>query len=321
MYRNPRPREFRGSPCTSQSYMSIKKMLLGVAAMALPLLAACSDLTQTSAAKAETAQPTSVLNAATGEITSIKPMTKADREFVVPSRMSGKGLNAVVLPPEICDPSVEYCVEEPCDPRYQYGCYPCDPTDPEHWCYEPPCYTPTTIGSVATVRTGDDPNAGLEASGTAYYNCGGYLMLVGVGIRQNADDNITTLHLKYRRVNADGTLGATELRKYGSEPNHSLEAEGEVTEGNAIVGIGIGNGNSHNVRTLRIYRRPIGMTSAGVRTYGNIDFDNFGYVPGGVLDTQYTIPLANTNQVYVGLGARAHWYEVKTLAHFIGTLN
>ncbi|HWK89393.1 MAG TPA: hypothetical protein VNP72_05335, partial [Longimicrobium sp.] len=195
----------------------MKRYFLIAAAALLPALSACSDTLAVPDSPAVQKAPTSVLDRTTGEPRSLTSMT-ADREFIMPpGSQPGGGLSAIVMPPgDFCDPSYEICE---CDPTIQYGCQPCDPTNEEHWCYEPPCTTAATVASVATVRTGDDPNHSLEANGTASYSCGGYLVLTGVGIRMDSNDNIVTLWLKYRRLFANGTWGTTELRKYGTDPN------------------------------------------------------------------------------------------------------
>ncbi|HEY0025923.1 MAG TPA: hypothetical protein VGB24_23740 [Longimicrobium sp.] len=295
--------------------MSLKRTLLVAVAAVLPMLAACVDNNPAASIEPIVQAPTSEMNQATGEPEAMNAPT-ADRVFTFPT--SAGSLNFAEFP-EPCDPNFEICDE--CDPAVQYGCEPCDPTNQTHWCYEPPCTITPIITTYGTTRTGDEPNAGLEANGVGSTSCGGYLVLIGVGMRMDGNDNITTLHLKYQRVYSDGSFGPTELRRYGSDPTHGLEGYAEALPGEAIVGLGIGSQYSHNVRTIRIWKRPIGLTSAGVRTSGSITAESFGYSPGGVLDTSYVIPLANTNQVYVGAGARGHDHEVKTLAHHIGTLN
>jgi len=296
--------------------MSLKRTLLVAVAAVLPMLSACADAGPLAPAHPVDLEPTAVLDPVTGEIRSILQMT-ADREFIVPNK-SASGASMSELD---CDPNYQIC-DEPCDPAVQYGCLPCDPTNQTHWCYEPPCTIGPVITTAFEVRTGDEPyHNSLEASGSGTTSCGGYLILVGVGMRMDNSDNITTLWLKYQRVFDDGTFGGTELRKYGSDPTHAVEAQAYLAQGYAIVGVGVGSSGSHNVETLRLYYRPIGLTSSGVRTSGTIQSTTTGYSPGGSIDTQHIISSSNTTDVYVGLGARGHDHEVKTLAHFIGTLN
>lgn len=293
--------------------MFFRRYLAAAALIALPLVSACDQqalTTSPAALAAEEALPSSVLNAATGEPVA----TNAPTADVVYTMGEIATPNSV----EICERYDPTCVEPPpaCDPVYDYGCEPCPRDNPDAWCY---CATPSVIDTYTTVRTGDEPTAGFEANGTGTTSCGGYNVLIGVGMRMDGSDNITTLHLKYQRVNPDGTFGYTVLAKYGSDPNHVLEGYAEALPGEVIVGLGLGSQGSHNVRTIRIWKRPITATSAGVRTTGSMTAESFGYEPGGVLDTSHVIPLANTHQVYVGVGARGHDHEVKTLGHHIGT--
>lgn len=312
--------------------MSFRRTFLAALA-ALPLLAACSDGALTSPAPAESKAPTAVLDPVTGEPRSLTTMT-ADREFIVPASAIGTlpGLpdlggarlaTTAYSPVDECYPDDPFCQPGDCDPAVIYGCQPCDVTNPEHWCYEPPCtVAPIISPTIETVKTGDDPYHSLEASGNSYEQCGGYRILRGVGMRMDGHYNLTTLWLKYQRIYSDGTFGPTTLYKYGSNPTAELEADGEVTEGNAIIGVGVGSQRSENVRTLHLWYRAIGPTADGLRTYGAIPPPlTRGYEPTGALDTQYVLGIYDTNKVYVGLGARAADAEVKTLHHYIGTLN
>lgn len=294
------------------------RRILAAAALLLPLLGACDQqaLTTPSALVAAAEVPTSIMDETTGEPVAINQPT-ADRVFNMPG---GFGAPLMNVEPIVCDPYDPYCQEPPCDPIYDWGCEPCPRDNPDAWCYEPPCTITSIIDTYGTIRTGDEPTAGLEANGTGSTSCGGYLVLIGVGMRMDANDNLTTLHLKYQRVYADGTFGGTELRRYGSAPTNGLEGYAEALPGEVIVGIGVGSQSTHNIRTIRIWKRPISLTASGVRTTGSITAESFGYSPGGVLDTSYVIPLANTNQVYVGFGGRGHDHELKTAAHHIGTL-
>lgn len=170
-----------------------------------------------------------------------------------------------------------------------------------------------------TYLTGDESTANPEAEGVGSTDCG-YLVLIGVGMRMSSNSDVTTLHLKYQRVYSDGTLGRTELRTYGTDPGHALEAYAEALPGEVIVGIGVGSQNTSNINTLRIWKRPIGLVSGAVRTYGSITAESFGVTPGGVLDTSAVLPLSVTDYVYVGFGARANSAEVKTARHHQGKL-
>lgn len=293
--------------------MRLRNYFLAAAVMALPLLGACDDQASSPAGLApRQAPPTSVMDATTGEPAALNAPT-ADQVIVAGRELTTPRTSVT---PIDCEPWDPYCEEPPCDPIYDWGCEPCPRDNSESWCF---CPTPSVIDTYATLRTGDEPNVNFEASGTGYTSCGGYNVLIGVGMRMDANDNITTLHLKYQRVNPDGTFGGTLLYKYGSSPNTTLEAYAEALPGEVIVGVGVGSQYTHDIRTLRIWKRPITSTVSGVRTTGSITAESFGVNVGGLLDTSYVIPLANTNQVYVGVGARGHDHEVKTLGHHIGT--
>jgi len=296
--------------------MRIKKFLLVAALAAIPALGACDGAGDPLAPGAEataTKAPTSRFDPATGEPVALNAPT-ADRVFTVGE--AGTGARAAITPAcPIDDPT---CIDEPCDPIYDWGCEPCPTNDPAAWCYQPPCTIASIIDTYRTQRSGDEPSFTLEANGVGSTSCGGYLVLIGIGMRMDESDNITTLHLKYQRVYSDGTFGATELRRYGPEPTHSLEAYAEALPGEGIVGIGVGSQYTHNINTIRIWKRPLTLTSSGVRTTGSTTAESFGPVIGGTLDFQYYTTAQN--EVYVGAGARGHDHEVKTFAGHIGTL-
>lgn len=176
-----------------------------------------------------------------------------------------------------------------------------------------------TILEYITFITGDEPYATPEADGVGSSSCG-FLALVGVGMRMSSNSDITTLHLKYQRVNADGTLGRSELRRYGADSTHALEAYAEALPGEVIVGIGVGSQGTTNINTLRIWKRPIGLVSGAVRTYGSITAESFGITPGGILDTSAVLPLSATDWVYIGFGARANSARIRTAHHHQGQL-
>ena len=296
--------------------MRFKKFLLVAALAAIPALGACDgDLLAPGAESTSNKAPTSRMDAATGEPVALNAPT-ADRVFTVIQETDGPRL---VSFPEACPIDDPYCSPPPpCDPIYDFGCEPCPRDNPAAWCYQPPCTITSIIDTYRTQRTGDEPYAALEADGVGGTPCGGYLVLIGIGMRMDNGDNITTLHLKYQRVYSDGTFGPTELRKYGSEPNYALEGYAEALPGEAIVGIGVGSQSTHNIMTIRIWKRSVTLTAGGVRTTGVTTAESFGYSPGGVLDFQYYTTAEN--EVYVGAGARGNSSEVKTFAHHIGTL-
>lgn len=306
------------------------RRLMMAAALLLPLLGACDQqaLTTAAPAGADAAAPTSVLDPATGEPVALNAPFAA----AIPAGFSQVleecdpfyeicecDPDAQLCPPKTCA-ELEDCPEPPCDSIATVGCEPCPRDNPAAWCYEPPPPPCSVIDTYSTVRTGDEPTATPEADGVGTGSSCGYLVLIGVGMRMSSNHDITTLHLKYQRVYTNGTLGPTELRKYGADPNHALEAYAEALPGEAIVGIGVGTQNTHNINTIRIWKRPIGLVSGAVRTSGSVTAESFGITPGGVLDTSHVISSSVADKVYVGFGARANSSEVRTAAHHIGTL-
>lgn len=306
--------------------MRFKKLVFLAALAALPAFAGCSDFESvTSPSTVDVTAPTSKIDPVTGEMVALNAPT-ADRVYTFYTDPNG----ATMAIGEPCydgfDPNCGVCPEydpscgAPCDPLNDYGCEPCPRDDPNAWCYIPPCTTTSIIDTYSTVNTGNRPWDYLEASGSGWTSCGGYLVLIGIGMRMSGDEDITTLHLKYQRVYADGTFGPTELRRYGTNPTHALEVYAEAYPGEAIVGVGAGTQSTERIRTLRIWTRPIGWTGSAVRTSGYITTAGFGYTPWGTLDTYSVIPAANTDQVYVGLGATTYNERVTTLSHYIGAL-
>jgi hypothetical protein len=304
--------------------MYFKTIVVGVAMAAVTVLTGCSDLKSVTSPSADVAIPTSKIDPATGEMVALNAPT-ADRVYTFYTNPINASSDLNLCDPAYdpycgtCDPYDPYCTPT-CDPIYTSGCEPCPRDDPNAWCYVPPCETPSLIDGYTAVNTGNRPWDYLEASGNGWTSCGGYLVLIGIGMRMSGDEDITTLHLKFQRIYADGTFGPTELRRYGTNPTHALEVYAEALPGEAIVGVGAGTQSTERIRTLRIWKRPIRWNGSAVRTSGSITAEGFGYSPYGVLDTSYVIPLANTNEVYVGLGATTYNERVTTLSHLIGTL-
>jgi hypothetical protein len=280
---------------------------LVVAAASLSVLAACDQPTSpvTPAPSVEQrAAPTSAVDPTTGEAVALNYQPDGN-SITVPF---GGGLQSVYEPIEPCT------VDNPCEP-------PCDTTDPNSGCYVPPC-TPL-ISGFTTYRAGIQPYGSLEVSGTTSSSCG-FLVLTGIGARVNGSDDYTTLHLRGRRIRADGSFGETVTYRFGSSPNHSLEAWGEVptsaTDFYGIVGIGIGQSGTEDVRTLRISYRKLELTAAGVRAVGPTYTSYFGANIYGSVDAQFIT--SADNEVFVGAGFRAidSGERTATMAAHIGTL-
>lgn len=264
--------------------MRFKNVVVAAAAVVLPLLAGCDQpatLATPSPAAEQKFAPTSTIDPVTGE--------------AVANNYHPQGTVITVGDGETSHlQGISPCtVEEPCDP-------PCDTSDPYGGCYVPPCAA--LITGYTTYRAGLEPYGALEVSGTTSSSCG-FLVLTGIGARIDGSDDYTTLALRGRRVYADGSFGETVDYRFGSSPNHTLEAWGEVPAGYAVVGVGIGQSGTEDVRTLQIRYRKIELTASGVRMTGPTYSMWVGANPYGALDLSYTT--ANDNEVFVGAGFRS----------------
>lgn len=313
--------------------MRFKTILLAAAAATLPVLGACDQpagpATPGTAVEQKFA-PTSAIDPATGEPVALN-YRPTGTVVTVPAPGAVAGANQALAScsefepnciPTECDPNFDpNCIPAECDPIYDYGCEPCPRDNPYAWCYTPPC-TPL-ISSYTTYRTGIEPYSFLEVSGTTASSCG-YLVLTGIGARINGSDDYTTLHLRGRRINPDGSWGETVTYRFGSSPNHTLEAWGEVpyssTDFYGIVGVGIGQSGTEDVRTLVIYYRKLELTASGVRATGPMYQIRFGANPYGYTDASY-ITYAD-NEVFVGAGFRSidAGERTATMASYIGIL-
>jgi hypothetical protein len=264
--------------------MHFKNTLLAAAAATLTLLGACDQPTGLATPRTAAEQkfaPTSAVDPATGELVALN-YTPAG-----PVLGAGGGVPALAIAP--CT------IEEPCDPEP-----PCDPNDPYGGCYQPPCSS--LISSYTEYRAGTEPYSFLEVSGTTSSGCG-YLVLTGIGARINGSDDYTTLALRGRRLNANGTWAETVDYRFGSSPNHTLEAWGEVPSGYGITGVAIGQSGTEDVRTIVLYYRQLAVTFAGVRATGPTYTARFGASPYGYTDASYVT--YNDNEVFVGAGFRS----------------
>ncbi|HEX6371070.1 MAG TPA: hypothetical protein VF006_19285 [Longimicrobium sp.] len=278
--------------------MQFKTTLLAAATATLTLLGACDQptglATPRTAAEQKSA-PTSAIDPTTGEPVALN---------YTPASAARGGAPALAISP--CT------IEEPCDPEP-----PCDPNDPYGGCYQPPCSS--LISTYIEYRAGIEPYSFLEVSGTTSSGCG-YLVLTGIGARINGSDDYTTLALRGRRLNANGTWAETVDYRFGSSPNHTLEAWGEVPAGYGITGIGIGQSGTEDVRTLKIYYRQLAVTFAGVRATGPTYTAYFGANPYGYIDASYVT--YNDHEVFVGAGFRSidNGERTATLAARVGQL-
>ncbi len=297
--------------------MRLKSLVLAASAAALSVLGACGDQPTAPAAAADQAAeqrsaPTSVIDPSTGEAvaTNYKP---AGTVVVMPGVSA---LEPGARPLAVCT------VYEPCEPcGFDQPCEPeCDPNDPSGECYNPP---PPPCRSLITnyteYRAGIQPYSFLEVSGTASSSCG-FLVVTGLGARINGSDDYTTLALRGRRVNGDGSWGETVDYRFGSSPNHSLEAFGEVPSGYAVTGVAIGQSGTEDVRTIVLSYRQVQLTAAGVRMTGPTYTARFGASPYNYTDASFVT--YNDNEVFVGAGFRSidDGERTATMAAFVGVL-
>ncbi len=287
--------------------MRFKTILMAAVAATLPVLGACDQPTipatpaTPGAAVEQRSAPTSAIDPTTGELVAgnYRP---AGTVVTMPTPGASSGSAT----------AYEFCSGyEPCEP--------CDPNDPYGACYTPPCSALIIYHN--TYRAGAEPYGSLEVSGTTHSGCG-FLVLTGIGARINGSDDYTTLHLRGRRVYPNGTFGETVTYRFGSSPNHSLEAWAEVppTDNFAIVGVAIGQSGTEDVRTLVINFRKIEITPAGVRLTGPVYTQGFGSNPYGYTDASY-LTYAD-NEVFVGAGFRSidDGERTATMASHIGYL-
>ena len=261
--------------------MRFKTTLLTAAAATLTLLGACDQPTgvpNPSTAAEQKSAPTSAIDPATGEPVALN--------YTPAGRVRGGPSLAAISP---CT------VEEPCEPEP-----PCDPNDPYGGCYQPPCSS--LINSYNEYRAGIEPYSFLEVSGNTSSGCG-YLVMTGIGARINGSDDYTTLALRGRRLNPDGTWAETVDYRFGSSPYHTLEAWGEVPSGYGITGIAIGQSGTEDVRTLVLYYRQLAVIGGVVRATGPTYTARFGASPYGYTDASYVT--YSDREVFVGAGFRS----------------
>jgi hypothetical protein len=283
--------------------MHTRTILQAAAVATLALLGACDQPTAPATlptAVEQKSAPTSAIDRATGEAVAFN-YTPAARVLTPGGR---GGAPALAIAP--CT------IEEPCDPEP-----PCDPNDPYGGCYQPPCSS--LISTYNEYRAGIEPYSFLEVSGTTSSGCG-YLVLTGIGARINGSDDYTTLALRGRRLNANGTWGETVDYRFGSSPYHSLEVWGEVPANYGVTGIAIGQSGTEDVRTLVLYYRQLAVTALGVRATGPTYTARFGVSPYGYTDASYVT--YNDHEVFVGAGFRSidNGERTATMAARVGQL-
>ena len=170
---------------------------------------------------------------------------------------------------------------------------------------------PIDIWGCTDAWRGDDPNGNVEGDG----NLGENYMLTGVGARID-DDNVTTLHIRGQAITADGALGDEVTYKFGSEPNHKLEAWYEVPTGYGIVGIGM-RADDDNLKTMGIVYRKYDYATYGFVGPGFVK--RFGSDPNGPIEASFgTWEEASSNLeasklIITGVGLRSNDDNIKTM--------
>ncbi|QSQ22979.1 hypothetical protein JY651_49155 [Pyxidicoccus parkwayensis] len=292
--------------------MSLKRMLSVIAVVAVPVLSACG-----SADDAPLDGATSVVDPATGEIVATN--------FPKDARFLDVATAAVVQPPiDTCRIDDPDCVGT-CSPIRDYGCEPCDSTNPLHWCYVPPPPPPPCTAADGLISQYREQRTGLES--TQNYEvqifegsrCNRWVV-TGIGASIVSDSNYEQLVIEYRELYANGTMGPRMLYRTGSNPYRTPEAWVQATDGYALVGVAAGQQGTHDLRTLVGYARQVVVTSSGVRMSGSYQYLYGGINPYGTIDNQAYNTTPNDNEVFIGLGLRSAVQQTKTLISFIGTL-
>jgi len=278
---------------------STKHRFLAAAAALLPLMAAaCSDRAPTAAAPAEpAAEKQSVYSV-------VDPATGEPRAINVPA----SALAAPPAPLAVIDPA--------CDPNFET----CDISPP------PPtdvCTYALRITGVDSLIFGLEPYAVPEAKSTYKTTCA-YQVVTGLGARVDANDNVTTLWIEYGTLNPDGTVTGRHVVKTGSDANHDVEAWIGVPDGvdGSITSVIMGQGGTHNLRTLRGAYQTFGIGSNGKPTLQGVDYG----LQGGVDPFSSNIDLSwsaymPSNQVIIGYGFRSAYYKMRTGHAYVGTIN
>jgi len=122
-------------------------------------------------------------------------------------------------------------------------------------------------------------------------------VITGLGFRANYD-NITTMHVRYHRLTADGKLTDAADVRLGSEPNHACEARIDLPDGWVAVGYGAAGEPEWDVTLLRIWARQLHSDGSlgDVKTFSN------GFKPER--DPERQIVLGGTDRVLTGAGLR-----------------
>jgi hypothetical protein len=264
--------------------MTLRRKLLVLASLVLPVLNAC------------------------GPVQDTDPNASLDG-----SSLAEQHASVERIPPEVCPIDDPFCFPPPeCDPVNDWGCEPCDRTNPDAWCY---C-EPGLITSSFPVRRGLEPNESPEVSSLAGTECN-KMVITAIGARIVEDSNYATLWVEYRQPYADGTLGLPVLVKTGSQRLEQPERMVYVENGYVAVGLAVGQSRTHDVKSLTVFYRRLELTPSGVRLTGPILSRTDG---NGIADQLATYYTPYENQVLVGVGLRSAVEQTKTIISHIGTL-
>lgn len=163
------------------------------------------------------------------------------------------------------------------------------------------------------VKLGSDPNHSLEVEGGV---TDGGSVIVGVGARINSDNDFTTLALWVAPIENDGTIGKAKEMRFGSDPDHDLEAAGQVGSQEVLTGIGMRESGG-NLTTLVLYGRRLdantGRLSTAVSTY------KFGKDPNHELEVDWD-SCDGAQTIVTSVGLRASGGNVTTMVLGTGNL-
>ena len=122
-------------------------------------------------------------------------------------------------------------------------------------------------------------------------------IITGLGFRANYD-NITTMHVRYHRLNTTGTLTDPVEVQLGSEPNHACEAKILLPDGYVAVGFGAAGEPEWDVTLLRIWARQLRSDGSlgDVKTFSN------GFKPDREPEREAVV--GGTDRVLTGAGLR-----------------
>jgi len=156
------------------------------------------------------------------------------------------------------------------------------------------------------VNVGSDPNHSLEVQGTVTDQSS---VIVGMGARIDSNNDFTTLALWVAPIQDDGTIGKSKMVTFGSDPDHSLEASGQVGNQEVVTGVGM-RAASGDLTTLVLYARRLdantGRLSTAVTPY------KFGTDPNQDLEVDWN-SCDGSQTIINGIGLRCASGDVTTM--------